>query len=219
MKFKAVIFDLDGTLLNTLDDIALSANAVLKKYGFKEHPVDAYRYFVGEGMDVMVARAFSAEGLSEHDQAKILDLVKEEYASRWKNNTIPYRGIVKLLDYLESIHVAMAIFSNKPHQFAVETVETYLSEWDFVDVLGINDGIPKKPNPEGALKIVKKMSFKPEQVVYLGDTHTDMQTAINGGFFPAGALWGFRNAEELQDAGARFLANEPEDLKKLFGAD
>jgi len=219
VNLKAVIFDLDGTLLDTLTDIALSANAVLEKYGFEGHPVDAYRYFVGEGMDVMVKKVFPPEDDWDYDLDIIFDQVKEEYAKRWKDHTVPYRGIADLLNYLEENQVAKAVFSNKPHQFAELTVKTLLPVWKFVAVVGVSSNTPKKPDPRGALKIAEKMNLKPGQVVYLGDTHTDMQTAVNGRFFPVGALWGFRDAEELTNSGARFLADNPEDIIKLFAAD
>lgn len=216
MRYKGVIFDLDGTLLDTLKDLALSVNTVLGKYGYSEHPVDAYRYFVGDGIDFLVQRAFPPEMITEIGHQELVKTVKEEYGRRWADHTVPYPGVQALLDFLESKAVPKAIFSNKPHEFAVLTVETLLPDWEFVEICGIQPGIPRKPDPHGALLIAEKMDLKPAQIIYLGDTGTDMQTATAGGFFAVGALWGFRPAEELTQNGAQILIESPGDLRKLF---
>ena len=217
MSYKAVIFDLDGTLLDTLEDLALSVNAVLREKGYKEHPVDAYRYFVGDGIDALVQRAFPEEITDEkHRLEKLVKAVKEEYSRRWADNTRPYPGVPDLLNFLETKSVPRAIFSNKPHEFALLTVDKLLPEWSFFEICGIRPGIPRKPDPYGALLISQKMQVHPGDIVYLGDTGTDMQTAKAGGFFAIGALWGFRPAEELSREGAQMLASSPSDIYDLF---
>ncbi len=217
MSYKAVIFDLDGTLLDTLEDLALSVNSVLKEKGFKEHSVEAYRYFVGDGIDVLVKRAFPAELTgSEHELEQIVKKVKEEYSRRWADNTRPYPGVNDLLNFLKDNKIPMAIFSNKPHEFALLTVDKLLPDWSFFEVCGIRPGTPHKPDPQGALSISQKMKIPPSEIVYLGDTGTDMQTAKAGGFYAVGALWGFRPAEELEHEGALMLASSPADLERLF---
>lgn len=217
MGYKAIIFDLDGTLLDTLKDLALSVNAVLRLQGFSEHPVASYRYFVGDGIDVLVRRAFPIESIkSEKDALYMVNAVKEEYARRWGDHTRPYPGIPAMLDSIEEKRLPKAIFSNKPHEFAVLTVNKLLPDWKFEEVCGIQSGIPRKPDPYGALMIAEKIMVKPEEVVYLGDTDTDMLTAVRGGFYPVGALWGFRSAEELLKSGAAMLAQKPKDVTELF---
>ncbi len=217
MSYRAIIFDLDGTLLDTLKDLALSVNAVLRQNGFSEHPVDAYRYFVGDGIEILIRRAVPAEGIkNEKDAEYMVKAVKEEYSRRWGDHTRPYPGIPALLDSLEKKLVPKAIFSNKPHEFAVLTVNKLLSDWKFEEVCGIQTGIPRKPDPYGALIIAEKIRIKPKEVVYLGDTDTDMRTAVRGGFYPVGALWGFRSAEELLKSGAGMLARNPKDVAYLF---
>ncbi len=217
MKYKGIIFDLDGTLLDTLKDLALSVNAVLAQNGFREHPVDAYRYFVGDGIDVLVQRAFPAESIKKMKATEeMINAVKEEYSRRWADHTRPYPGISELLDSLEEKQVPKAVFSNKPHEFAVLTVNKLLPCWIFEDICGIQPGIPRKPDPFGALLIADRMQIKPKEIVYLGDTNTDMQTAVSGGFYPVGALWGFRSAEELLAGGAGTLAQKPADVADLF---
>jgi len=216
MKYKAVIFDLDGTLLDTLKDLALSVNTVLKEKGFKEHPVDDYRYFVGEGIEALVEKAFPAESISKEEFEGLVSQVKEEYSRRWADYTKPYPEVPELLNFLEEKSIPKAIFSNKPHEFTTITVETLLAGWKFKAVCGIQPGVPRKPDPRGALQIAEDMQLSPGQIVYLGDTITDMQTAVRGGFYPVGALWGFRPKEELLEGGASMLAETPLDLTKLF---
>lgn len=216
MKYRMVIFDLDGTLLDTLKDIALSVNAVLDQFGFKKHPISDYRYLVGEGMDKMVKKAFPVKDDWAFGLDNIVNLVKEEYGRRYKDHTVPYAGIEDLLQFLEERGTLKAVFSNKPHDFAVTMVKECLGKWHFEDVVGIREETPRKPNPEGALKIVKESGFAPGEILYLGDTGIDMQTAVSAGFFPVGVLWGFREAEELKENGAKMLIKKPADLKALF---
>ena len=206
---------MDGTLLDTLKDLALSVNAVLISYGFEGHPVDAYRYYVGDGIDLLVRRAFPKD-LLNRGVDKLVQAVKEEYSRRWADHTVPYEGIPELLDYLDRNHIPKGIFSNKPHEFALLTVEKLLANWKFIDIIGIGVEMPKKPDPRGALNIAGEMGFEPAQIVYLGDTSTDMQTALNGGFYPVGALWGFRSADELISAGAVRLVKTPSEVIELF---
>lgn len=216
MKYKAIIFDLDGTLLHTLEDLALSTNAVLEKNGFTAHPVDAYRYFVGDGIEMLVKRAFPKEAWSISSLEGLVQEVKEEYGRRWADHTKPYPGVPEMLNVLEKMSIPKAVFTNKPHRFALLTVEKLLADWKFTDVIGIDPKMPRKPDPTGALLIARNMNLKPAEIVYVGDTNTDMKTALAGGFFPAAALWGFRPAEELLAGGARFMATTPGDLIKLF---
>lgn len=217
MKYKGIIFDLDGTLLDTLEDLALSVNAVLRRKSYDEHPVNSYRYFVGDGIDVLVERAFPEQSVkNKKDTDQIVKAVKEEYSRRWSDHTRPYPGISGMLDFLQKKQIPKAVFSNKPHEFAILTVNKLLPGWSFEDVYGIQPGVPRKPDPFGALMIAEKMQIKPEEIVYLGDTDTDMQTAVKGGFYPVGALWGFRSEEELLGAGALMLAHKPGDVTELF---
>ncbi len=216
MDHKAIIFDLDGTLLDTLQDLAFSVNAILRQKGFKEHPIDDYRYFVGDGIEVLVQRAFPADKNDSNDLTTLVKEVKEEYSRRWSEHTRPYPGVPEMLDFLEARKIPKAIFSNKPHEFTTLTVETLLAKWNFTAICGIKAGVSRKPDPKGALLIAEKMQIKPDQIIYLGDTNTDMQTAVAGKFFPVGALWGFRSAKELSDGGAQILAESPQDVVGLF---
>ena len=208
----AVVFDLDGTLLNSLEDLADSMNAVLRRAGFPAHPVDAYRYFVGDGIEALVQRALPEAGQDSLTFSSCLADMRREYAARADAKTRPYPGIPDLLSELGAKGVPMAILSNKPHHATLDVVRLLLNRWPFHPVLGARPGIPKKPNPAGALEIARSLGIERAKIIYVGDTDTDMQTAAAAGMHPAGALWGFRSEEELLRSGARTLLAHPMDL-------
>jgi phosphoglycolate phosphatase len=212
MRFHAVLFDLDGTLLDTLEDLADSTNAALRAQGFPEHPLAAYRYFIGDGVEALVRRALPPEHLDAATLARAAELMRAQYSARWADKTRPYPAIADLLDALTARGVPMAVLSNKPDEFTRLCVGRLLPHWRFAVVLGAGTGLPKKPDPTAALHIAGELSLSPAQMVYLGDTNTDMQTAVAAGMYPVGALWGFRTASELTASGARVLIERPTDL-------
>ena len=208
MKFKAVIFDLDGTLLNTLEDLTDSMNCVLKRNRLPEHNLAAYRYFVGDGIEMLVRRALPFEVASENDFQRFVREMKSEYASRWLLKTRPYPGVPEMLAAFAAAGIAMAVLSNKPDDASNEIVKSLLPNIDFRIVLGATPERPKKPDPSAALEIASRLGISPEDFLFMGDTSIDMQTACAAGMFPVGALWGFRPAEELIASGAKVLAAE-----------
>ena len=208
MRFKAVIFDLDGTLLNTLEDLADSMNCVLKRNRLPEHNLAAYRYFVGDGIEMLVRRALPFEVASENDFQRFVREMKSEYASRWLLKTRPYPGVPEMLAAFAAAGIAMAVLSNKPDDASNEIVKSLLPNIDFRIVLGATPERPKKPDPSAALEIASRLGISPEDFLFMGDTSIDMQTACAAGMFPVGALWGFRPAEELIASGAKVLAAE-----------
>jgi phosphoglycolate phosphatase len=216
MIFRAVLFDLDGTLLDTLDDLADSANLALRRLELPEHPVEAYKQFVGGGIENLVRRAVPEDRRDAATLAECLKLTRENYAARWAEKTRPYDGIPELLDALAARGIPMAVFSNKPEDFTRLCVERLLAAWHFEMVLGATPALPKKPDPAGAHEIARHFQVALAEVLYLGDTDTDMQTAVAAGMFPVGALWGFRDAEELTANGARVLIERPLDLLPLL---
>ena len=209
---KAVIFDLDGTLLDTLEDLADSTNAALAELGLPGHPLEAYKYFVGNGLEVLVRRAMRQEPLDEARLARGIQLTRREYAVRWAEKSRPYPGIPDLLDGLAGRGIPMAVLSNKPDEFTQACVSRLLSAWHFQAVQGATRELPRKPDPCGALAIAARVGVAPDKILYLGDTNTDMQTAAAAGMFPVGALWGFRTAEELLASGAAALVKTPLDV-------
>ncbi len=217
MPFKAIVFDLDGTLLDTLEDLADSTNAALAAMGLPEHPVDAYRYFVGDGLENLVRRTMGSRAGDPAEVARGVELARREYARRWADKSKPYAGVPELLDELTARGIPMAIFSNKPDEFTQLCVTRLLPSWRFAAVRGATAEFPKKPDPAGALAVATKLGVAPADVLYLGDTNTDMRTAIAAGMYPVGALWGFRTADELRDAGAAVLVKSPMDLLAVLG--
>ena len=216
IEFRAIIFDLDGTLLDTLADIGNSMNAVLERLGFSAHPLDAYRYFVGDAMDSLVRRTLPGDQLDEEVVRKCHGLVKAEYGKRWAESTRPYPGIAELLDKVEGLGVSKAVLSNKPDEFTRLVVEKLLGRWSFEIVRGVSASVPKKPDPAGALEVAAELSVEPSEILYLGDTNTDMQTANAAGMYAVGAVWGFRDAEELLANGAKALAERPGDVLTIL---
>ncbi len=216
MPFKAVIFDLDGTLLDSLADLADAMNGVLEQMGFSTHPVPKYRYFVGEGIDKLAERVLPPEARSPETIETCVERMKARYRESWAVKTRPYQGVSELLNGLRNRGVLMNIFSNKIDEFTQVMVHTLLAEWTFVCVSGIRPGVPRKPDPRGALSISSKCGVLPCDMLFLGDTHTDMETASAAGMFPVGALWGFRTRAELERSGAQALARRPTDLLRYF---
>lgn len=216
-QYRAVLFDLDGTLLDTLKDIADSANRVLARLSFPQHPVDAYRYFVGDGMENLARRVLPAEQRDAETVARTRAAIDAEYTEHQADTTQPYPGIPELLTGLTERAVKMAVLSNKPDHSVQSTVASMLGQWHFDVVLGARPSEPIKPDPAGALGIASSLAIPPAQFLYLGDTGTDMKTAVAAGMYPVGALWGFRTADELPAAGAKTLVAYPTDLLKLLG--
>ncbi len=217
MHFEAVIFDLDGTLLDTLEDIAGSANSALTARGFATHPADAYRYFIGEGVNMLISRALPVENRNDEIVADCTKAFRDNYNRNWNINTRPYDGVKKLLYSLSAGHVKTAVLSNKPHDFAQRCIREFFPSMGFEMVMGQRDEIPEKPDPAGALEIAHTLGIRPSQFLYLGDSGVDMETALRAGMFPVGALWGFRPREELMQHGAQALIERPMELLKFLG--
>ena len=209
MTYRAVLFDLDGTLINTLDDISNAANRVLMKRGFPTHRPDAYRYFVGDGVAELIKRAIPVEAQDDETIASCLQAFKEDYAQSWNVETKLYEGVSEMLDTLASHNMQMAILSNKPHEFTEKCVSEFLPHWNFQVVMGQQEALPLKPDPTGALEIARRLEVLPEETLYLGDTSIDMNTAKAASMFPVGVLWGFRPAKELVQSGALVLLEQP----------
>ena len=213
---RCVLFDLDGTLVDSLVDLADSMNRVLIRQGFAAHPTEAYRYFVGDGIIKLAQRALPAEAQQEDIIKDCARKMRQEYALHWADTTRPYPGIAELLDTLASRGIEIAILSNKPDALTQEVVRTLLPQWNFAAVAGARETFPRKPDPAGALRIANLLRREPANFLYLGDTDTDMQTARAARMFAIGVLWGFRTAEELKEHGAQALLSVPGELCPLL---
>jgi len=216
MQFKAVLFDLDGTLLDTLGDLANSMNGVLERRGLPQHEKERYKLFVGDGMEVLVRRALPENHREEQLVHDCLLAMREEYSVRWRETTRPYAGIPELLDALGRGRLRMAILSNKPDDFTREMVAELLAPWRFDAVMGARPEVPKKPDPTMAVAIARDLGVSPDRILYLGDSGTDMRTAVSAGMLPVGALWGFRDAAELEANGARALISRPMEVLEFL---
>ncbi|MBU0987313.1 MAG: HAD family hydrolase [Proteobacteria bacterium] len=209
MNYEAILFDMDGTLLDTLEDIGDATNRVLAKRGFPTHSISTYRQFVGEGSKILITRALPEAYRNE----KLIDECLQEFIEYYDLNCMvkskPYDGIPGLLDALIARGLKLAILSNKPDLITKTCVKTLLSKWHFVVVFGQRDSVPCKPNPQSALELAAIMGIHPSKFLYLGDTGIDMQTAVSSGMFPVGVLWGFRPLEELKAHGARMVIDDP----------
>ena len=208
---EAAVFDLDGTLLDTLGELADSGNAALEALGFPTHPEEAYRYFVGNGMESLVRRILPETARDAATVARGLEAVRGAYSRRWDASR-PYAGVPALLDALSAAGLPLAVLSNKPDDFTRLTVERLLGRWDFAFVRGVRDDTPPKPDPRGALDLARRLNVEPAACLYLGDTATDMETATGAGMYALGAVWGFRTPDELRDSGARALLEKPTDM-------
>ena len=207
------IFDLDGTLLNSLEDLKNSLNTILKKYNLPEHASEDYQNFVGNGMKVLVDRAIP----DNHPQRdKILDDFLDEYGQRYYEQSRPYDGVIEMLNTLNKKNIPIAICTNKKQEYTDDIVKRFFTDINFVDVVGDKfDGL-NKPNSFYPLKIAEKMEIDPKDIYFVGDSDVDMQTSNNSNMQGVGVSWGFRSVEELNDAGASLIIDKPSDLYKLL---
>lgn len=211
--YKAALFDLDGTLLNTLSDIADSMNRALAALGLPAHDVDKYRYFVGNGVKLLVQRA-----VGDHPAlwAQAAALYQADYEKNSSVSTRPYNGIMDLLKALNAKKVPVAVFSNKPHADTLRVVRHYFPDIAFAFVRGQMAHVPVKPDPAGAVTAAREIGLPPESFVYAGDTDVDMLCANAAGMTAVGVTWGFRGQDELKKSGAAFIADAPQDILQLF---
>lgn len=210
MRYRAVVFDLDGTLADSLADLAASGNELLAAYGKPPHPVDAYRYLVGNGSRILIERLLPGE--KEDFLEEALAQYKAIYGRSLLRQTKPYPGILVLLAALKKRQIPMAVCTNK-HPSAAETVlQTLFPPQTFSTYVGERPGVPRKPDPANLLYVLEKLGVPPAETAYLGDTSVDMETAVRAGALPVGVLWGFRDKAELLASGAEVLLAHPADL-------
>ena len=212
---KACIFDLDGTLADTLESMAYVTNEIMQKYGLKTLPTDNFRYYSGEGADMLMQRALKDAGdkeLIHYEEGR--RLYREMFAADPMYKVVPYEGMPETLKELKKRGIRLAVCSNKPHPAAVKVIAQLYGD-DFDMVLGQSDAIRRKPAPDGPLMIAGKFGVRPDECMYVGDTSTDMKTGKAAGMFTVGALWGFRDREELNANGADLVAEHPTDLVKI----
>lgn len=213
-SYKAAIFDMDGTLVDTLADLHQSVNEMLAHYNLPLRTIDEVRQFVGNGARKLMIRGLPADKADLVDEA--LDYYDGCYARNCTNKAKPYAGIMELLTALEEKKIPLGICTNKQHFAAVDIAEKVLAPIKFCAVVGDKPGQPRKPDPTSALGIAKKISVAAEDVAYFGDTSVDVQTAINAGFLPIGVTWGFRSRTELVESGAKIIIDNPLEIFELI---
>ena len=210
MKYNTVIFDLDGTLLNTLEDLGDSVNFALKSFGYPTRTYEEIRIFVGNGVKDLVTKAVP-DGTDEETTLKCLQTFKDHYKTNMQNKTAPYDGIIDLLEELNSKGVKLAIVSNK-YDFGVKNLNKYYFK-DLIPVaIGEREGVRRKPAPDTVLTAMKELNAQKESTLYVGDSGSDMITAQNAGVKGVGVTWGFRDAKSLKESGADFLVDSPAQL-------
>lgn len=210
---KAVIFDLDGTLLDTLDDLADSVNAVLAQGGFPTHPTVAYQTFVGNGAEMLIRRALP-EGADEETVRRTLKNFQAYYGEHCLDKTCPYEGVAEALKSLKQAGLRLAVLSNKPHPFTCELAERFFPHV-FDAVAGNRAEFPRKPEPHAPCWLAGRLGVLPEECFFVGDSGVDMQTGVKAGMHPCGVSWGFRGEEELLQNGAKLVLHAPAELEKL----
>ncbi len=215
-SFDAVIFDLDGTLVDSLADIGGAMNHALAERNLPVHPLESYRQFVGEGLEQLGLRVLpeSHEGLLPG----LLTDYRERYLTHFADQTVPYPGVIELLSELVRRQVPLAVLSNKRDDFTRAVVEALLPLTSFREVRGEREGVPRKPDPQAALEIAASLKVAPHRCAFVGDTGVDMRTATAAGMVGVGVLWGFRDRRELEGSGAQALLRTPEELLSLFPA-
>lgn len=210
-QIKAVLFDLDGTVNDTVTDLAVSVNYALTKNGLPTHPVDSYKLFAGNGMRIMVQRAMP-EGQKEGElYEQVVSDYAEYYALHSMDNTKPYDDVPELIDQIRAMGYKTAVVTNKPDVQAKPLIAEMLPG-KFDVVIGQMDGIPSKPDPAMPLMAMEQLGVKPEECVFIGDSGVDILTGLNSGAYPVGVLWGFRGREELLENGAKELISKPLEL-------
>lgn len=217
MAPTALLFDLDGTLLDTLDDLAGAMNRVLAGRGLPGHPVDAYRTFVGDGVTALAERALPPSARQPEVVAATVAALRDEYARSWAVRTRPYPGVTELLDALAARGLPLAVLSNKPHEATVAMVAYFLGRWPFAVVRGLQEGAPRKPDPTVALELAGLLGREPASCAFVGDSAVDVHTARRAGMTSVGVTWGFRGEAELVQAGAHHLIGAPLELLTLLG--
>lgn len=214
MKYSACVFDLDGTLLDTLEDLKNSVNYTLKLKGYPQRTAEEVRSFVGNGIPMLIKRAVP-EGTAETDFEEALSVFKGHYAIHLNDNTAPYDGICEMLEYLKQNNIKTAVVTNKAHLAANDLIKHFFGDLITVTV-GQKDGVPTKPDPASLNSAMSVLNITKDEALFIGDSDVDVLTAHNGGLKCIGVTWGFRSKESLLSAGADFIADTPKEIIRIL---
>ena len=216
MQFDGVIFDLDGTLLNSIEDIGTAANNVLEELEKPIHPISDYQYLVGDGVTVLFQRALPETLENQSLMARCVELFEAAYSLEWNKRSKPYNGIDRLLDSLLEARVRIGVLSNKPEAFTKKCSSHFFPNVPFDLVVGHSTKFPRKPDPSSARWMAEQWNIDSSRIAYVGDTNTDMKTAVGAGFFAIGVTWGFRPESELREHGAQQLVHSAQELEAFL---
>ena len=216
MKYKAVIFDLDGTLLDTIEDIKITMNKALAKYDYPQFSTEEYKYFVGKGVDNLIKQVIKVGNINDDAFFSLKDDYYEIYKEQSIINTKVYDGINELIKALREKQISVNVLSNKPHIQTIAVIDYYFEKETFDFVYGKKEQFLPKPDASSAIDLIINLNISPDEVLYVGDTETDMLTAKNSGFYSVGVLWGFRKEQELIKAGANKIVSHPLEILNLL---
>lgn len=212
--YKTVIFDLDGTLLNTLDDLMNSVNFALREFSFPERSRDEIRAFIGNGVIKLMERS-TPDSTDPVTQEKCFNTFRKHYLSHMADNTAPYEGIVFLLEKLKEEGISTSVVSNKLHSAVVGLCEDYFPS--LIEIpLGVSEESERKPSPLNVYRVMEKLSCDKENTIYVGDSNVDVETAHNASLKCIGVTWGFRDKDELIKCGCDFIADSADEVLKLI---
>jgi phosphoglycolate phosphatase len=215
MDFMGVIFDLDGTLLHTIEDIAAAANAMFIRNGLPTHGVDYYLKWIGSGAVRFIEQALGRPVESEELMRYVADF-KETYSQNLNKRTTIYDGIPEVLDHMVERGIRMAVLSNKPHLMTVQVTGHYLSAWPFKPVFGQRDEVPRKPDPAAAYEIAGIMELEPRELLFVGDSENDIQTAVAAGMIPVGVNWGYGQPDISRVRSRAWQIDKPVELLDII---
>lgn len=215
---KAVIFDLDGTILYTLSDLANAMNKMLSEFGYHEHKdLNVHRLAIGTGARNYVKKCLPEDVQTNDAQVdKCLDAYRRIYDAAASVETKPYDGIDEVMAYLNEAGIAINVLSNKPDSPTKALVEHWFSKYSPKYVFGERAGVKRKPEPDAPLEIASALGLSPSEVAFIGDSDVDIKTGVNAGMIPIGVLWGYRDRELLEECGAKYLAKTPKELIDIF---
>lgn len=215
-NYKAVIFDLDGTLLDSLIDLANSANRILEKHNLPVHPVERYKNFIGDGTLKLVERFLPEQERTAEKIQAIVPEFKSDYSETCDLYSKPFDGISEMLEKLKQKNIKTAILSNKPHELTLRCTNKLLPTELFDIIRGHIEDVPRKPDPQSALQLIQELGVSREETVFVGDMEMDINTALNAGFKAVGVDWGFRTKEELLNLGAEVVISRPGQLFEIL---
>ncbi len=212
---RAVIFDMDGTLTDTIEDLADAANYALGKFGFPQHNTESYKMMVGNGIPKLIERALPEEFRTDEYIGKVKERFFEYYNLHSTDKTKKYEGMTELISELREKGIKIAVVTNKYEPAAIDILHKLYGDV-FDCIAGQLDGVPTKPDPTSTFIVMNKLGVKPEECIFIGDSGVDIQTAVNSKALPIGVLWGFRGESELKENGAKHLINRPEQLLRFI---